>query len=440
MMRLTELVLLPHGVDEVTGRETLVVGAGELVSGAVEGTTETRTDGQETGDESGDQVLAGTGGDDGVHGTGHGRTVVGSEHEDHLEELGGVVGQTAAEPQERHDTTDTDVVLEDVGNGHAGVEELLATVVGNGGDEGSGLTDETELLGPGVVNGDLGDGRLVLGLDGAGRDGLLVDLGEDGGEVLEGLRDVETGVTHRLVLDGGGLELRVGERTGVTELDLSGEHTSNGTDGPGDNGLGDDAALHGLDDTVLLNTTNLTEKHKDLALRVGLVAEHVVDESGTGVPVTTNGDTLVHTVGGLGNDVVELVGHTTGLGDVTDGTLAVELGGDDVVHHATSVTDLVRTRLDTTDGGRANDGDALLLGNVEDLTSAPLRDTLGDDGNGLDLRELHELHGGLVDGTGRGEVDDGVDVGVLGHGVGSGLVDREEGLGGAPVPGGLSVC
>jgi hypothetical protein len=437
--KLTELVLFPHAVDEVTRRETLVVCAGELLSGAVKSTTETRTNGQETGNESRDKILAGTGGNNGVHGTGHGRTVVGSKHEDHLEELGGVVGETAAEPQERHDTTDTDVVLEDVGNGHASVEELLATVVGNGGDEGSGLTDETELLGPGVVDGDLGNNGLRLGLDAALGNEVLVDLGEDSGEVLESLGDVEASGAHGLVLDGSGLELRVGERTGVTELDLGGEHTSDGTNGPGDNGLGDDAGLDGLDNAVLLNTTDLTKKDEDLALRVGLVAKHVVDESGTGVPVTTNGNTLVHTVGGLGNDVVELVGHTTRLGDVTNGTLAVKLGGNDVVHHATSVTDLVRTRLDATDGGGTNDGDTLLLGNVEDLTCTPLGDTLSDDGNGLDLRELHELHGGLVDGTGRGEVDNGVDVGVLGHGVGSGLVDREESLGGAPVPGGGSV-
>ena len=431
--KLTELVLLPHAVDEVARRETLVVCAGELLSSAVKGTTETGTNGQETRNEGRDKVLAGTGGDDGVHGTGHSGTVVGSKHEDHLEELGSVVGETAAEPQERHDTTDTDVVLEDVGNGHAGVEELLATVVGDGGDEGSGLTDETELLGPRVVNGDLGNSGLRLGLDAALGDEVLVDLGEDGGEVLEGLGNVEASGTHGLVLDGSGLELRVGERTGVAELDLGGEHTSDGTNGPGDNGLGDDAGLDGLNNAVLLNTTDLTEKDKDLALRVGLVAEHVVDESGTGVPVTTNGNTLVDTVGGLGNDVVELVGHTARLGDVTNGTLAVELGGDDVVHHATSVTDLVRTRLDATDCGGTNDGDTLLLGNVEDLTCTPLRDTLSDDGNGLDLRELHELHGGLENGTGRGEVDDSVDVGVLGHGVGSGLVDREESLGGAPV-------
>jgi hypothetical protein len=93
--KLTELVLLPHAVDEVTRRETLVVCAGELLSGAVKSTTETGTNGQETRNEGRDKILAGTGGDDGIHGTGHGGTVVGSKHEDHLEELGGVVGMPA---------------------------------------------------------------------------------------------------------------------------------------------------------------------------------------------------------------------------------------------------------------------------------------------------------------------------------------------------------
>lgn len=59
--------------------------------------------------------------------------------------------------------------------------------------------------------------------------------------------------------------------------------------------------------------------------------------------------------------------------------------------------------------------------------------TLGDDGNGADLGELHELHGGAVDGAGRGKVDDGVDVGVLGHGLLDVLVDGEQGLAGSPV-------
>lgn len=365
---LTELVLLPHGVDKVTGRKTLVKGLGELLGSTVKSTTETRTNGEQTGDKGADQVLAGTGGDNGVHGTRHGGTVVSGKHEDHLEELAGVVGQAAAEPQQRHDTTDSNVLFENVRDGHAGVEQLLATVVGDGGDEGSGLTDETKLLGPRVVHGDLGNSRLGPGGDGAVLDELLVDLAEGGGQVLEGLGDVDAGLLHSLVLGGSGLELRVGKGTSVTELNLGLEHAGDGTNGPGNNGLGDGAVLDGLDDAVLLDTTDLTEQDENLAVGVGLVPQQVVNEGGTGIPVTTNGNTLVDTVGGLGNDVVELVGHTTRLGDVGNGARAVELGGDNVVHHTTSVANLERTGLDTTDGGRADDGDALLLGNVENLT------------------------------------------------------------------------
>jgi len=156
----------------------------------------------------------------------------------------------------------------------------------------------------------------------------------------------------------------------VTELDLGGEQRGDSTNGPCDNWLGDLAGLDGLDDSVLLNTTDLSEHQEDLAVIILLVTEHVVNKGGTWVPVTTNGDTLAYTVGVLADDVVELVGHTTRLGDVTDGTLAVELGSDNVVHHTTSVTDFESTWLDTTDSGWANNGDALLLGDMENLTSA----------------------------------------------------------------------
>lgn len=451
-----ELVRLAHVVDELTGAQALVKGLGELLGGTVKGTTEAGTDGQETSDKGGDEILAGTGGDDGVHGTGYGRAVVGSKHENHLEELGGVGGEAATEPQKGHDTTDANFFLENVGDGHASVQELLTTVVGNGGDEGSGLTDETELLGPGVVDGDLGNNGLRLGLDGAVLDEGVVESLEDLGHLLEGLRDVEASLLHLLVLGLGRLQGGVGEGTGVTELNLSLEHAGAGTNGPGNDGLGNDTILNGLDDLVLLNTTNLTEQDEDLAVGIGLVSEQVVDEGGSGVSVTTNGHTLVDTVGVVGDNVVELVGHTTRLGDVTNGTLAVQLGGNNVVHHATSVTNLEAARLDTTNSGGANDGDALLLSLVGDLTSAlncllagykytegtrrrrrgqtyALGDTLSNDGNGLDLGELHQLHSGGVDTSGGGEVDDDVDVGVLGNGLGDLLVDGQESLAGSPV-------
>lgn len=428
-----ELVLLAHGIDEVTGAETLVEGLGELLGGTVQRTTEAGTNGQETGDQSGDQVLTGTGSDDGVHSTGHGGTVVGSEHENHLQELAGVLGETTTEPQQGHDTADTDVLLEDIRDGHTGVEQLLATVVGDGRDESSGLTNKAQLLGPRVVNGDLGDNGLGSGGDGALLELSVVDLLQGLGKVLEGLGDVDASLAHGLVLVNSSLELRVGGGTGVTELNLGLEHAGASTNGPRNNGLGDSAVLDSLNDAVLLNTTNLTQEDEDLALRLSLVTDQVVNESGTGVTVTTNGNTLVDTVGVLGDNVVQLVGHTAGLGDVANGTLAVQLGGNNVVHHTTSVTDLVGTGLDTTNGGRANDGDALLLGSDQDLTGTTLGDTLSNDGDGANLGAVHQLHGGAVDGTGGGEVDDSVNVGVLGHGLLNVLVDGEEGLAGTPV-------
>lgn len=364
-----ELVRLAHAVDELTGAEALVKGLGELLGGTVKGTAETRTDGEETRDESADQVLTGTGGDDGVHGTRHGGAVVSGKHEDHLQELGGVWWEAAAEPQQRHDTTDTDIFPEHVRDGHTSVEEFLATVIGNGGNEGSGLADETKLLGPRVIDGDLGHNGLGLGLDGALLDELLVHLPEESGHVLEGLGDVETGLPHALVLHLGSFELRIGKGTSVAELNLSLEHAGTGTDSPRDNGLGNDALLDGINDLVLLDTTDLTEEDEDLAPRIGLVTQEVVNEGGAGVPITTNGHTLVDTIRVVGNNVVELVGHATGLGNVADGTLAVELGSNNVVHHTTSVTNLEAAGLDATDGGRADNGDALLLGNVGDLTS-----------------------------------------------------------------------
>lgn len=255
-----QLVLLPHRVDEVAGAETLVEGLGELLGGTVEGSAEAGADGEETGDEGRDEVLAGTGGDDGVHGTGDGGAVVGSQHENHLEELARVVWETAAEPEEGHDTADSDVLFEDIRDGHAGVQKLLATVIGDGGDEGSGLSDQAKLLRPRVIERDLGHDWLGLWLDAAGLDEGLVDGAEKSGHILEGLGDVESGLLHGLVLVGSGLELGVGKRSSVSELNLGLEHARAGSDRPGNNWLGDGSVLDGLDDAVLLDSTNLTQQ------------------------------------------------------------------------------------------------------------------------------------------------------------------------------------
>jgi hypothetical protein len=67
-----------------------------------------------------------------------------------------------------------------------------------------------------------------------------------------------------------------------------------------------------------------------------------------------------------------------------------------------------------------------------------LGDTLGDDGNALDLGELEQLHGRLVYGARGREVDDGVDIVVLANGLVNRLVDGQQCLASAPVPAWLS--
>ena len=112
--KLTQLVLLAHSINKVTRAHTLVVCLGELLSSAIKRTTEAGTDCEQTSNKGGDQILASTSCDDCVHGTRHGRTVIGSQHEHHLQELASVVGQSAPEPQQGHDTTNSDLLLEHV--------------------------------------------------------------------------------------------------------------------------------------------------------------------------------------------------------------------------------------------------------------------------------------------------------------------------------------
>ena len=128
----------------------------------------------------------------------------------------------------------------------------------------------------------------------------LVGLLEDAWELLEGIRDDKAGIPHRPVLCIGGLEVAVGHTAGVTELNFGGEHLGAGTDGPGDDGLLDLAALDSLDDAIFFNTTDFTEEDEHLALGVGLVAEEMIDEGGSRVAITTDSDTLVGTVGDNG--------------------------------------------------------------------------------------------------------------------------------------------
>lgn len=219
----------------------------------------------------------------------------------------------------------------------------------------------------------------------------------------------------------------------MTELHLRREHLGASTDGPGNNRLGDLALLDGLDDSVLLGTTDLTKKQEQLALWVGLVTEQVIDERGTGVSVSTNGDTFVNTVGGVRQDVVELVRHTTRLGDIADGSRSVQLAGDEVVHHTTGVSNPEASRFDSSDSRGADDDDTLADRQVQEFSSVTLGHTLSDDTDRLDLRVTEDVERGGVHGSRRTEVDNDIDVWVFLNSLADGGVDWEKSLLGAPV-------
>jgi len=95
----------------------------------------------------------------------------------------------------------------------------------------------------------------------------------------------------------------------------------------------------------------------------------MIDKGGARVSVSTDCHALVHTIGGVTDNVVKLIGHTARLGDISDRALAVKLRGYDIVHHAAGISNFESARLDASDSSGADDGDALLLRNMEDFTS-----------------------------------------------------------------------
>lgn len=141
-----EPVGLSHRINELSRSLTRGKTVRELGSGTIKSTAESVTNGQETSNKRGDKVLAGTSSDDGVHSTGNGGTVVGGKLKNHLDEFASVGGKSSLKPKKRDDTTDTNLLLEDVGDSHTSVHELLASLVGDGRDESGGLPDETKFL------------------------------------------------------------------------------------------------------------------------------------------------------------------------------------------------------------------------------------------------------------------------------------------------------
>ena len=341
--------------------------------------------------------------------------VISGKHENHFEELASVIGKTTLEPKKGNDTSDSDILLEDVRDPHTSVKEFLSTFVRDGRDESGGFTNHTEFLGPLVVDGDRRSGDLSLGRDGTLRNEFVVSLLEDLRKVFEGRRNDESSSTHGVVLGFSSFEVRVGHGTSVTELNVGSEHFGASSDSPGDDRLLDLSRLDSFDDTVLFDTTDFSEKDEHLAVGVSLVSKEMVDEGSSGVSVSSDGNTFVGTVGSERENVVEFVRHSSGFRDVTDRSSTVKLGREDVVHHTvrifpgsasmqgaeherndcspSSVTDSEASRLDSSDSSRTDDDNVSLLGSVKDVTSVTFGDTLSDKSDSLDLSEFESLEG-----------------------------------------------
>mmetsp|Transcript_83483 Transcript_83483/g.150615 ORF Transcript_83483/g.150615 Transcript_83483/m.150615 type:complete len:317 (+) Transcript_83483:664-1614(+) len=147
-----ELVALLHLLNPGSWVRTAVLGGREHQRGVVQSSAKARADGQEATAEGANQVLAGARRDNGVVGAAHRWAVVCCDLQDHLDELGAFPGQLTPEPEQGEDTSDAQVLLEDLADGEAAILELLASVVGDGGDEVGRLPDHAQLLGPGVVH------------------------------------------------------------------------------------------------------------------------------------------------------------------------------------------------------------------------------------------------------------------------------------------------
>lgn len=75
----------------------------------------------------------------------------------------------------------------------------------------------------------------------------------------------------------------------------------------------------------------------------------MVDESGAWITIPTNSHSFTDTIRMMCNDIVEFVRHSTRAGNISNTSRAVQLRVEDVVHHATSVSNLQAARLDPTD-------------------------------------------------------------------------------------------
>mmetsp|Transcript_65820 Transcript_65820/g.170882 ORF Transcript_65820/g.170882 Transcript_65820/m.170882 type:complete len:209 (-) Transcript_65820:242-868(-) len=207
---------------------------------------------------------------------------------------------------------------------------------------------------------------------------------------------MEARLLHGFVLRRCRLHITPSLRPSVTKLHLGGEARGARAHAPCNDGLRDAARLDGVDEVVLVCPADLAQEKQHLGTTVVLVAEEVVQEAAAGVAVPADCHAFVDSVGVAADDVVQLVGHPTGLGDVCNRARAVQARHHDVVEHAAGVPNAQAAGFDATHGGWADHANALGLRRLDELTRLLLRNALCDDAQSLDARVAHGLHGSLI--------------------------------------------
>lgn len=104
----------------------------------------------------------------------------------------------------------------------------------------------------------------------------------------------------------------------------------------------------------------------------------------------------------------------------------VKFVSNEVVYYIISVINFEVFRFDIIDGSRVDDDDLFFEGKVEEFMSVFFRNIFGNDIDGFDLREREDFEGRSVDGLGRCEVDNDVNVRVFFDGFIDGSVDGKE--------------
>ena len=140
--------LLLGVVDKVHGDGAGIKGLSEHPSRIIKGAAEAVADGEQAGDQGGDEVLARPRAHNGVVSSGDRGPVVGGDHQAHLQELAGVRWKPALEPEKTKDPADAHVLSKHLGNGDAGVQELLTTLVTDATHKAGWLPNQTQLTSP----------------------------------------------------------------------------------------------------------------------------------------------------------------------------------------------------------------------------------------------------------------------------------------------------